>query len=287
MIKQADEQLNRPALRGSVPIWIWAVVGLVTVVLFIVVGQLVFAPNDTQTRPADDMMMVHVPAGEFKMGSDEDDPDAESDESPRHTVALDGFWIDRTEVTNGQYALCVADGACIESAAAHPTYQKLYDAKYNGDDYPVAGIYWSDAVNYCAWAGAQLPTEAEWEYAARGPKGFIYPWGNDAPTCDLVQFRECPEGKMPAGSHPAGASWCGALDMAGNVWEWVDGEYTQDYGVPSPSENTESSSRVVRVLRGGSWRQIPRYIRAAERTARRSLYRIHDVGFRCAGSSSE
>ena len=236
--------------------------------------------GDTQVRFSDGMGMTYVPAGEFEMGSDESDPDAESDEFPRHTVTLAGFWIDQTEVTSAQYALCVADGACRESAANHPTYQKLYDDKYNQGDYPVGGLYWSDAVDYCAWAGARLPTEAEWEYAARGSEGRIYPWGDDAPTCELAQFMECPEGKVPVGSHPTGGSWCGALDMAGSVWEWVDGEYEGDY--KPHSQDSESSSRTVRVLRGGSWRQIPRYIRAAERTARRTLYRIHDVGFRCA-----
>jgi formylglycine-generating enzyme required for sulfatase activity len=246
------------------------------------------ALGDTWVRPTDAMVMVYVPAGEFEMGSDESDPDAEKDEFPQHAVALEGYWIDRTEVTNAQYALCVADGSCRESAVEHPTYVKLYDAKYDGDEYPAGGLYWSDAVDYCAWAGARLPTEAEWEYAARGPQANVYPWGDEAPTCELAQLRGCSGVKIPAGSRPAGVSWCGAMEMAGNVWEWVADEYTSDYNSRPLSEDPANSSlRPIRVLRGGSWHQIPRYIRSAERTARSSLYRIHDVGFRCVGGPGE
>ena len=120
--------------------------------------------GDTWTRPADGMVMVYVPAGEFKMGSIGGD----DDEQPVHTVALDGFWIDRTEVTKAQYEQCVAAGACT------PCYG---DSPY--DDYPAIYVTWYQAGTYCGWAGGRLPTEAEWEYAARGPEARVFPWGDE------------------------------------------------------------------------------------------------------------
>jgi formylglycine-generating enzyme required for sulfatase activity len=156
--------------------------------------------------------MAFVPGGTFQMGSEEEDALANDDEFPRHSVTLDSFWIDQTEVTNAQYALCVAEGECEESAYAD-------DSRYNGDDYPVVGVSWYDANDYCTWADARLPTEAEWEYAARGEEGYIYPWGNDAPTCEFAQFYGCPKDTIPVGSLTDGASWVGAMDMAGNAWE--------------------------------------------------------------------
>jgi len=192
--------------------------------------------GDTTTRSSDGMVMVHVPGGTFQMGSSDAEIDAAfaqceqdwgsgncerswfEDESPQHAVTLDDFWIDRTEVTNAQYALCVADGVCDRSSYAD-------DEDYNGDDQPVVGVSWYDADAYCKWAGAQLPTEAQWEYAARGEQGYIYPWGNDAPTCERAQFGSCSGRTIPVGTLLDGASWCGALDMAGNVWEWTEDRY--------------------------------------------------------------
>ncbi|MCA9712820.1 MAG: formylglycine-generating enzyme family protein, partial [Myxococcales bacterium] len=166
--------------------------------------------GDTWERLTDGMVMVYVPAGSFLMGSLGSDPDAENDELPQHRVALDGFWLDRTEVTNFQYGRCVADGDCRESSYAD-------DADWNGRQQPVVGVSWDDAVAYCAWAGGQLPTEAQWEYAARGPESLKYPWGNDAPDETLLNYSLSVGGTTEVGSYPAGASWVGALDMAGNV----------------------------------------------------------------------
>jgi serine/threonine-protein kinase len=200
-------------------------------------------------------------------------------------VTLDGFWLDRTEVTNTQYRLCVADGACRESRLAN-------DLAYGGDDYPAAGIPWQDAQDYCVWAGGRLPTEAEWEYAARGSEGYTYPWGEEF-TCTGGNFWDkasgCDDGfaePAPVGSFPEGTSWCGALDMAGNVWEWVADVYGPypDEGQVNP---TGPASGGERVLRGGSWGYHQPFVRAAYRYPVPPAADYLAVGFRCAASEGE
>jgi formylglycine-generating enzyme required for sulfatase activity len=238
-------------------------------------------------RSLDGMIMVYVPAGTFQMGSDESDPNAWTDEFPRHPVALDSFWIDQIEVTNAQYALCVADGKCEESAYAG-------DATYNGDDYPVVGVSRQDALNYCIWAGGRLPTEAEWEYTARGPDGYIYPWGNHF-DCAGGNFGDahtaCNDGydlTAPVGQFRGGASWCGALDMAGNVWEWVHDWYDDTYYGASPSQNpTGPATGSDGVLRGGSCYNTQTDVRATKRYPYPPHDRNNLVGFRCTMSAEE
>ncbi len=240
--------------------------------------------GDTWTRPADGMVMVYVPAGEFEMGSTGGD----DDEQPVHTVALDGFWIDRTEVTKAQYEQCVAAGACT------PCYG---DSAYY--DYPAIYVTWYQAETYCGWAGGRLPTEAEWEYAARGPEGRVFPWGDEFDGtrlnfCDANCERDWADETVddgyaetaPVGSYPAGASWCGAQDMAGNVWEWVADSYASDYYDRSPSRNpTGPSPWEYRVLRGGSWGFDPYYVRGANRDCFVPSNTYGHVGLRCAMSS--
>ncbi len=222
-------------------------------------------------RPRDKMPMRYVPSGTFPMGSEE-----HSDEQPVHEVTLDGFWIDETEVSNVQYRECVDAGECSASDYAG-------DATYNGDDYPVVGVSWEDADSYCRWAGGRLPSEAQWEYAARGPDGNTYPWGEAEPTCDLAQFGDCSGNTVPVGSYADGASWVGALDMAGNVWEWVNDWYDSDYYDNSPAKNPEGpESGEYKVLRGGGWRNGPINLRGADRDNNDPEYRNTDVGFRCA-----
>jgi formylglycine-generating enzyme required for sulfatase activity len=238
--------------------------------------------GDTRTRPADGMVVVYVPAGEFQMGSTEGD----DDEQPVHTVALDGFWIDRTEVTNGQYARCVVAGACEPPAESSSYTRDAYYGASAYDDYPVIYVSWDDAEDYCAWAGGRPPTEAEWEYAARGPQGHTYPWGNDDPDCDTANFDWCVGDTTGVGSYPAGASWCGALDLAGNVWEWTAdwyGEYPSGRQ-ENPAGPATGSSRVVR---GGGWYYYRRIVRAAFRYDVRTDSSDIVIGFRCAGSPGE
>ncbi len=233
--------------------------------------------GSTQTRSADGMTMLYVPGGTFRMGSAEDDPDAGDNEKPQHTVTLTAFWIDRTEVTNAQYKRCVEDGVCAASPYAD-------DSTYNGADYPVIGVFWQNSVDYCDWAGGRLPTEAEWEYAARGPEGRKYPWGNDF-DAGLVNSSASDDGydrTAPVGAFPEGASWIGAMDMAGNVWEWVNDWYGSDYYATSPSENPIGpQNKSSKVLRGGSWGIEGSTLRTANRFHFLPDIRVIKYGFRC------
>lgn len=246
--------------------------------------------GDTWTRPADGMTMVYVPAGNFQMGSTDDDPDADGDEKPQHEVTLDPFWIDQTEVTNAQYTRCVGAGTCQSSALAD-------DATFNGPDYPVVGVSWQDATDYCQWAGGRLPTEAEWEYAARGRPDRpidppIYPWGDTfdgtlANFCDAncsydskdINYNDGYEFTAPVGSYPDGASWVGALDMVGNVWEWVNDWYN---GYPGTTYQTDDFGTQFKVLRGGGWNNLGAVVRAASRSPHPPDDRSrHKFGIRC------
>jgi formylglycine-generating enzyme required for sulfatase activity len=254
------------------------------------------------------MMMVYVPGGEFEMGSDDDDVDYAiqlcieyyltvtptdqsgfckerlENEQPIHTVALDGFWIDRTEVTNNQYRRCVEAKACQAPRTDEDDWEEpdYYDA--SAGDHPVGWVTWEDAQTYCEWAGGRLPTEAEWEYAARGPQGSTYPWGENLPTCELVQFKACSEiGIAPVGSFPGGVSWCGALDMSGNAFEWV-----ADWYGPYASErqvNPTGPPGMDRVVRGGGWLSLSYEMRSAHRGPAFPDFSMNGRGFRCAWNS--
>lgn len=224
--------------------------------------------------------MVYVPAGAFMMGSG----DGASDEQPLHQVFLDAYWIDRTEVTNAQYALCVEDGPC-QAPESSRSYSR---DRYYGDeafaDYPVISVSWSDADAYCTWRDARLPTEAEWEKAARGVDQRTYPWGNGAPTCENVNFNiDCVGDTSKTSSYPAGAGPYNAVDMAGNVWEWVADWYQSDYYASAPDRNpTGPASGDYRVLRGGAWTSVKSLVRAANRHDSAPSSRSFSVGFRCA-----
>jgi formylglycine-generating enzyme required for sulfatase activity len=253
-------------------------------------------PGDTVVE------MVYVPAGTLAMGSDAEgfelaealcdqypdgygkcQQDLFAVEGPQHPVPVAGFWIDRTEVTNKRYGQCVAAGVCTASRLAD-------DPAYNGDDYPVAGIPWQAASEYCAWAGARLPTEAEWEYAARGEAGEVFPWGSAYECGRANLWADCSgcedgyDGPAPVSAFPAGASWCGALDMAGNVWEWVADRFTE---YPGASDDSPAESDGTRVLRGGSWGYCPAFARAAYRYPVPAGADYLAVGFRCAISAGE
>jgi formylglycine-generating enzyme required for sulfatase activity len=213
----------------------------------------------TQTRDKDGMVMVYVPAGEFLMGSTDADSDAHDEEKPQHTVYLDAFWIDRTEVTNAQYRHCVEAGACEEPRCWE-------GSTFNAPDQPVTCVRWADAQAYAAWVGGRLPTEAEWEKAARGTDGRIYPWGDSAPDCSKANYYGCVGRPVAAGSYLVGASFYGALDMAGNVSEWVGDWYDSGYYGHSPHSNPQGPNPgEYRLLRGGAWNHFESDARCAFR----------------------
>jgi formylglycine-generating enzyme required for sulfatase activity len=214
--------------------------------------------GDTLVRSADGMTMVYVPSGEFRIGR------KGSIQDGAHAVELDSFWIDQTEVTNAHYSRCVAAGVCSAPTTCswgEPTYEDATKA-----DHPVICVTWQAGRVYCEWAGGRLPTEAEWEVAARGPDSAIYPWGDEFDgrrlnSCDVScpheaqRVIDCDDGHArtaPVGSYPSGASWCGALDMAGNVWEWV-ADWHAPYPLTRQTNPTGPERGSERLIRGGSW----------------------------------
>jgi len=225
---------------------------------------------------------VYVPAGEFVMGAGTEDERIASQfnwnvsgEQPQHSVTLDGYWIMRTEVTNAQYGRCVDAGACEPPADGNRRYS---DAQFA--DQPITGVTWSQAQAYATWVGGRLPTEAQWEKACRGTDGRTYPWGNQNPTPDLLNYSETGLGTSKGvGSYPRGASPYGALDMAGNVWEWTSSAYADyPYNPKDGREDPESSKG--RVLRGGSFSGNAYSVRCAVRNSRRSCQQErHTSGF--------
>ncbi|HEX5943767.1 MAG TPA: SUMF1/EgtB/PvdO family nonheme iron enzyme [Anaerolineales bacterium] len=221
----------------------------------------------TDARP---VSMVFVPAGEFIMGN--------------NTVHLDAFWIDKTEVTNSMYARCVQAGTCSAPRSSRSHTREIYYGDHEFDDYPVIYVSWVDAQNYCSWAGGRLPTEAEWEKAARGSDGRPFPWGEVDPTGvgDLLNYRA--QDTTQVGLYPAGASPYGVLDMAGNVSEWVADWLSQDYYNNPPTANPLGpDSGEYRVWRGGSWANtsVDR-VRIYSRTGNFPTDSSSGIGFRCA-----
>jgi serine/threonine-protein kinase len=233
------------------------------------------------------MVMVYVPAGEFLMGSTGAGWRNDDDEQPQHTVYLDAFWIDRTEVTNNQYQKCVEAGACT---APEESKSRTYYGNTIFDEYPVLYVDWNQASAYCQWAGARLPTEAQWEKAARGTEGRSYPWGNSGPDDNKVNFNcsQCVGYTSQVGSYPDGASPYGALDMAGNASEWVADFYDRWYYTNSLASNPKGpDSGAFKVQRGGSWRDYAGDIRAADRGLSDPSNTSDKIGIRCAADSPE
>jgi formylglycine-generating enzyme required for sulfatase activity len=253
------------------------------------------AAGATRTRESDGMVVHYVPAGSFTMGSPEDE--GQEEEHPQHTVYLDPFWIDQTEVTNAQYRRCMEAGFCrvpqCEPWDPQPTY---FDKALS--DHAVACVSWFDAARYCEWAGGRLPSEAEWEMAARGPQSTTFPWGDEFDGarlnfCDLsceyrpegAEFDDGQSKDAPVGSYPSGASPYGALDMAGNVWEWANDWMDNSYYARSPLWNPVGpDSGGFKAARGGGWGNSAEEVRAAYRLGVPPERAWETVGFRCAAS---
>ncbi|MBK9092614.1 MAG: formylglycine-generating enzyme family protein [Anaerolineae bacterium] len=241
----------------------------------------------TRTRAVDGAVMVYVPAGEFTMGSADSDSQADGSEKPQHTVNVAAYWIDRTEVTNAQYRKFVDAGGYNQKQywtdagwawrqQNNVTQPDCWgDSDFNQAQQPVVCVSWYEAYAYASWAGGRLPTEAEWEKAARGTDGRLYPWGN---TWDGTRLNFCDKNcrykskdagvndeyavTAPAESYANGVSPYGVHDLAGNVWEWVSSQYGS-YPYRSDDGREDQNSTDVRILRGGSWNNQAMYVRSA------------------------
>jgi formylglycine-generating enzyme required for sulfatase activity len=261
---------------------------------------------------------ILIPAGTFRMGALPDEKDASPQERPARDVTVRAFCIDRTEVTVAAFARCASAAACAPASAVVVSsnlsaedvafWSKFCNAGYpDRAEHPVNCVDWKQASAYCAWAGGRLPTEAEWEYAARGTDGRRYPWGNEPPSATRLNGcgRECgargmalgrpgkktmydgddgAETTAPVGRYPEGQSPFGVLDLAGNVWEW-----TADGYAPYDPTQTDNPSRdgggPARAVRGGHWLNTnPATPRAAHREPRHQDKRLEDVGFRCVAA---
>lgn len=226
--------------------------------------------------------MVNVPSGSFLRGSRENV--GRADERPRRTIHVDTFLIDKYEVTNAQYLNFIA-------ATGHKEPLNVYGdgSLFQVTDVarlPVVQVTWHDAADYCQWVGKRLPSEAEWEKAARGPDGRRYPWGDEVPSSQRVNFdREwiATRTLLPVGALPGGASPYGVHQMSGNVREWVQDWYDQDYYHAAPGRNPKGpKTGLLKVIRGGSWHSFEPDIRTAARGKGGFALKTHGIGFRCA-----
>lgn len=221
-------------------------------------------------RTVNDVPMALVPAGCFMMGSDE----GPQNEHPAHEQCFESpFWIDRFEVTNAQFTT-------FNGRAEHDSY-------WTADDRPRDSINWFEAHDYCVRRGARLPTEAEWEYAARGPDGLVYPWGNTFITDNVTYEANSQAESAPVGQRPENISWVGAYDMVGNVHEWTSSMFVEEWGqwiYPySPDDGRENALDTLhkRVFRGGGWGTNAFGVVASRRETELPTYYAFSIGFRC------
>ena len=312
----------------------YAIIVLIIFLQFFQNTKSKFDLGDTKLRKVDSMEMVFVPSGTFMMGSSDEQLDkamedckkmykGERDckrkiyanqEQPRHNVILNSFWIDKTEVSNAQFCKFLnAKGnkstngiKWFEPGAGHrgivygyiDEIDGVFKPKAGHENYPVIEVSWYGADAYCKWVGGRLPSEAEWEYAAKGPLNSVYPWGNEfngnhanyrdsSFTFDQLgkdsTYNDGFEKWAPVGNYPNGKSWCGALDMAGNIHEWVSDWWSIDYYTTSKEANPIGPSNgTLKVCRGGSWYDPSWHVRSSYRKVLTpSSARMHWIGFRC------
>jgi formylglycine-generating enzyme required for sulfatase activity len=238
--------------------------------------------------------MVLVPAGPFQMGNSLDNAMAEckkfrSDcetawflaEEPVHTVDVAAFYIDVYEVTNAAYRVCLTAGVCQDPHFVYSATHNDYFTNPAYNNHPMINVNWEKAKTYCEWRGARLPTEAEWEKAARGTDGRTYPWGNDLDTT-RANYQDSKLGDpITVGSYESGKSPYGAYDMTGNVWEWT-ADWFDAY--PGSTAQNPDFGQKVRVLRGGAWLDPGNTVHASYRGGLNPLHSFGNIGFRCARS---
>jgi formylglycine-generating enzyme required for sulfatase activity len=246
--------------------------------------------ENERLRALDGAVEVLIPDGEFFFGCDAEHNggfECLPDELPLEKQYLDAFAIDKYEVTNAQYALCVADGACEQPIYTYSATRESYYDNPAYADYPVSAISWNEADAYCAWAGGRLPTEAEWVKAARGETMRAYPWGDEEPSCELANARDdrmgaCVGDTAPVGSYPLGASPYGVMDMAGNVWEWMMDYYA--VGLDGTRENIDPTTVALdyhRTVKGGAWDYSWSWMRIAYNSDHGPDEHKISFGFRC------
>ena len=250
------------------------------------------SPQAAKLAGKDGAPMVLVPAGPFPMGVPTGDRDGGRDEYPRHQVDLDAFYIDKHEVTNGRYLEFVkATGHRTPQHPNNPARTLWKDGRVSAAvaERPAVNVDWHDADAYCTWAGKRLPTEAEWEKAAKGPEDRRFPWGNVEPTAKHLNFNQQWIGEktlMPVGSYELGKSPYGAYDMAGNVWEWVADWYDPAYYEKSPAKNPKGPGQGTdKVLRSSGWAVETPLVRIFTRVKSDPTVRNESTGFRCAMSA--
>ncbi len=233
-------------------------------------------PGATQVSPVDGMLQIYVPAGKFYMGTSGGPNDRVN--QPMHRVSLDAYWIGQTPVTNGMYSRCVEAGVCGKPIRKelNPHY---YDPAYA--NHPVVYISWSLADQYCQWSGGRLPTEAEWEKAARGTDKRMYPWGNTEPNANRVNAANYHQTTVKVGRYPNAASPYGVLDMGSNVREWIADWYREDYPSGDVENPTGPSKGRDKVLRGASWFDPLDYVQVTTRLFHPPNSAGWNRGFRC------
>lgn len=249
---------------------------------FYIEGTVEPTPTPAYNTSRDDVEMILIPAGSFTMGSD--DEDALTASRPAHEVTLKSYWIDRYEVSNAQYARCVEAKHCTDPKSFSSNTRPDYYTNKKYANYPVIHVDYYQATAYCTWAGKRLPTEAEWEKAARGNNGYIYPWGNKLPLEIPAQVNLFDEGDTAAvDSFPEGASPYGVYNMEGNVWEWTSDQYDAFYYSDSPSEDPHAvTGGNEYVIRGFSWAYPFSRLEITARNYSYILNQTYDLGFRCA-----